>query len=446
VKESGREGLAERMGTDGDKKGLVLVTVLWVVVVLTIIVAVLGRKSRLDTKVCFARIEGLRCKWACRAGIETAIGVLNEDTRESDSLTDLWSDNDEDFNDIGLEKCLFSVRVIDEASKLNVNTATKGQLLELPEMLEEIADAIIDWRDKDDTPSEAGVEGGYYENLQFGYMARNGPFRTIRELLLVKDVAEELFYGEDTNFNDQLDYNERDGDESPPADDGDSELDLGWIAYLTCYSYDNNKDASGNKRVDINKANERELERSLGIRRSQAKWIVEERSNDGYESIGDLISNKSPKVARKSSKKDSDEAEPLDLQTFYQIADKITVSDEEKVPGRVNINTAPEAVLAALMGGGDTADQIAEDIIAYREGLMYGMESIAEVMQMGSMNINTFKKIANFITTRSDVFTIGCVATADRNGLSGATLETEAVVDRSSTPCKILYWYQGTSN
>jgi len=67
------------MGTNGDRKGLVLVTVLWVVIVLTIIVAVLGRKSRLDAKVCLARTEALRCKWACRAGIEKAIGVLNED-------------------------------------------------------------------------------------------------------------------------------------------------------------------------------------------------------------------------------------------------------------------------------------------------------------------------------------------------------------------------------
>jgi type II secretory pathway component PulK len=251
------------MGTDGDN---VLVTVLWVVVVLTIMAAVLGRKSRLDTKVCFARIEGLRCKWACRAGIETAIGVLNEDTRESDCLTDLWSDNDEDFNDILLERCSFTTRVIDEASKLNVNAATKGQLLELP--------------------SEGGVESGYYEELAFGYMARNGPFRTIRELLLVKDVTEELFYGEDTNFNNQLDYNERDGDKSPPVDDGDSELDLGWIAYLTCYSYDNNKDAGGNQRININKANQNELTRSLNIRSSQAKWIVDNRPNKGYQSIG----------------------------------------------------------------------------------------------------------------------------------------------------------------
>ena len=129
----------------------------------------------------------------------------------------------------------------------------------LPYMFEEIADAIIDWRDEDDTPSEGGAEAGYYENLQYGYMARNGPFRTIRELLLVKDVTPELLYGEDTNFNDMLDYNEQDGDESPPHDDGDSELDKGWIAYLTCYSYDNNKDADGNQKVNINQASVEEI-------------------------------------------------------------------------------------------------------------------------------------------------------------------------------------------
>jgi len=417
--------MTEKMCTKGNKKGLVLVTVLWVVVVLMVIVAVLGRKSRLDTKVCLARIEGTRCKWASRAGIEKAIGVLNEDTRESDCLTDFWSDNDEDFNDILLESCRFTVRVVDESSKLNINTVTKGQLLELPEMLEEIADAIIDWRDQDDTPSEGGVEGGYYENLPFGYMARNGPLRTIRELLLIKDVTPEMLYGEDTNFNGQLDYNEQDGEESPPNDDGDSELDKGWIAYLTCYSYDNNKDAEGNQKININEANENQLTTSLSISSSQAGGIVENRP---YESIGDLIN------------------EELDSQTFSNIADKITVDDSEKIPGKVNINTASEIVLAALLGGGDTAEQIAQEIIAYRETLLYGMQSIAEVMQVPSMNVDTFKNLAGSITTRSDVFTIRCVAMADRNGKNGATLETETVVDRSSSPCKVLYWYQGASN
>ena len=296
----------------GNNKGLVLVTVLWVTVVLMVIVAVLGRQSRLDTKVCRARIEGVRCKWASRAGIEKAIGILNEDTRESDCLIDLWSDNEEDFNNIYLENCWFTVRVIDEASKLNINTVTKGQLLALPEMLEEIADAIIDWRDDNDTPSAGGVESGYYENLQYGYMARNGPFRTIRELLLVKDVTEQLFYGEDTNFNGQLDYNEQDGEESLPYDDGDSELDKGWIAHLTCYSYDNNKDAEGNQKVNINEASETELTNSLNISSSQAQWIVENRS---YESIGDLLNNNSPRTPQGNSN-NSDQAQQLDLQTF----------------------------------------------------------------------------------------------------------------------------------
>jgi len=415
------------MGSNGDKKGLVLVTVLWLMVVLMAMVATVGRNSRLDTKVSFSRVEELRYKWACRAGIEKAIGILNEDTRESDCLTDLWSENEEDFNDIMLERCRFTVRVIDEASKLNINTATKEQLLGLPNMVEDIADAIIDWRDTDDIPGPAGAEAGYYENLQFRYMARNGPFRTIRELLMVKDVTEDLFFGEDTNFNGQLDYNERDGDASPPLDDEDDELDLGWIAYLTCYSYDNNTDASGNARVNINEADESQLESSLGITRNDANSIVQGRQNNEYQSIADLLG-------------------VIDTQTFSQIADMITVSSEQKIPGKVNINTASEFVLAALLGGGDTADSIAQDIIAYRESLMYGMESIGELVQSGTVSIDNFKSIANYITTRSNVFTIRCVATSDRGETDGLTLQTEAVVDRTSSPYEILYWYQGAGS
>ncbi|OHB78697.1 MAG: hypothetical protein A2Z25_15170 [Planctomycetes bacterium RBG_16_55_9] len=137
-----------------------IITVLWTVVVLIVMVAILGRKSRLDMKVSAARMEGARCKWACRAGIEKAMAVLKTDETENDSLIDLWSSNEEDFNDVPLNRCWFNVRVIDEASKLNINTATREQLLGLPYMVEEIADAIIDWRDEDDVPGTVGVESG----------------------------------------------------------------------------------------------------------------------------------------------------------------------------------------------------------------------------------------------------------------------------------------------
>ncbi len=434
------------MITKRNRKGLVLVAVLWVVVLLMAIVATVGRTSRLDMKVRQIETEELRCKWACRAGIETAIGILNEDTRGSDTLNDYWSDNDEDFNDIALEGCYFTVRVIDEASKLNVNVATRDQLLGLRYMEKYIVDAIIDWRDQDENPSAEGVEGGYYENLPFRYKIRNGPFRTIRELLLVKNVTEELFYGEDTNFNGQLDYNERDGDESLPVDDGDDELDEGWIAHLTCYSYEKNVDAYGSKRVNINQGDEGQLETSLGIRRPVARWIVQRRQNNQFQSIADLIDDNSPKQPPENPSSDSDQAEPLDLQTFRNIADKITVTNDEQIPGRVNINTASRYVLAALLGGDDKAEQLAENIVAYRDGLIDGMQSVADVMNVASMNTAAFKKIASYITTRSEVYSIRCVGTADRSGYSGATMRTQAVVDRSSSPCEILYWYQGATD
>jgi general secretion pathway protein K len=467
-------GLLEIMAINKNKKALVLVGVLWIVALLTVIATSVGHNSRLDIKASAVRTEELRCKWACRAGIEKAIGVLNEDLRESDCLIDLWSDNDEDFNNISLERCWFSVKVIDESSKLNINTVTKQQLLELPFMEEDIADAIIDWRDGDDTPSTAGVEGGYYENLPIGYTIRNGPFKTIRELLMVKGVTEELLYGEDTNFNGLLDYNEQDGDDSPPVDNRDDVLDVGWIAYLTCYSYDNNVDAEGNQRVNINQANERQLQNSLEISRPQAQWIIQRRQNNNFTSIADLLDNSSSQQSQQSSQQSqqnpqqsqqnpqqsqqnpqqsqqnpqqgSQQTEPVDTQTFYQIADKITVDSASQIPGRININTASKWVLVALLGGSEADEQTAENIVAYRAGLVDGMHSIAELMSAGLINSQTFRQIANNITTRSDVFAIRCFATADRGGVNGTTLQTEVVVDRSQSPYTTLYWYQGAGN
>ena len=435
-----------KMMTDAseNKEALVLVGVLWLKVVLIALVAIAAQNSRLDLKVRVIGVEELRCRWGGRAGMEKAVGILYEDDRASDSFADLWTDNDEDLTDIPLEGCRFTVTVVDEASKLNINTVTKDQLMELPNMLEEIADAIIDWRDDDDTVSGAGVESSYYETMPYIYRIRNGPFRTIRELLLVKGVSEEYFYGEDTNFNGELDYNERDGDETPPADDGDDELDLGWIEYLTCYSYDKNKDAEGETRININSANQRQLTESLGITSSQAQWIVDNRSN-GFSSIADLINNNSPQEPPAGAGGGS-AAQEIDLQTFANIADKITVSDDEQTQGKVNINTASVIVLSALLGGDDAALQLAEQVVAYREEQLYGMESIAEIMELGGVSVNTFKQIADLITVRSDVYSIRSVAVAERPRSDGLTVLTEAVIDRTDSPYELLYWYQGAGH
>ncbi|MFH1716752.1 MAG: type II secretion system protein GspK [Planctomycetota bacterium] len=438
-------------------EGLVLIAVLWTVVVLIVMVAVLARKSRLDMKVCAARMDGVRLKWACRAGVEKAVAVLNDDETENDTMLDTWSDNEEDFNDIALENCTFSVRVIDEASKLNINYATKAQLMGLPEMVEEIADAIIDWRDNDDTPSGLGVEGGYYETLDFGYMARNGSFRTIRELLLVKDVTEELFYGEDTNNNGQLDYNERDGDATAPADDGDSELDLGWIAYLTCYTT-----AEGQSQGTQNQSNQNQSSQSQNNQnQSNQNQSNQNQSNQNQSSQNQNNQNQSSQnqgnqdqssqnQSNQNNQSQNNQSESNQNQSNQnqgsQNQNQSNQSSSSQAYAKVNINTAPEAVLTALLGGGDEAESTALDIIGYRQSAENGIENISELTEQQILSNDVFSQIQNYITTRSDIFTIYCVAMAGASVVNGATLQTEAVVDRSTKPCKILFRYQGSSN
>lgn len=113
---------------------------------------------------------------------------------------------------------------------------------------------------------------------------------------------------------------------------------------------------------------------------------------------------------------------------------------------KVNVNTASDIVLAALLGGGDDAERTAQAIISYRETLTEGIQNISELSEAGAVSSDVLGQIQNYLTTSSNIFTIRCTATADRNGPYGTTLVTEAVVDRSSTPCKILFWYQEGTN
>ncbi|HUT46142.1 MAG TPA: type II secretion system protein GspK [Sedimentisphaerales bacterium] len=461
------KNLTMTAGIHRKNKGLVIIAVLWMVVVLMVMTAILGRKSRLDMKVCLTRMEAVRCKWACRAGIEKAIAVLNEDETENDSLLDLWSDNAEDFNDIMLDKCWFTVRVIDESSKLNINAATKEQLLGLPDMVEEIADAIIDWRDSDDMPSGMGVESGYYEGLTYGYIARNGPFKTLRELLLVKDVTEELFYGEDTNLNGRLDYNERDGQESPPADDGDNVLDVGWAEYLTCYPSGSNASSAGETSGEQTQSSGTQQQSSGTQQQSsggqQQSSGTQQQSSGGQQQTSENQGRTSGNQGQTSGNQgqtsgnagqtsgNTQQTSGNTQQTSGNTGQTSggtgqTSESTSQTSAKVNINTASDIVLAALLGGGDEAERTAQAIISYRNTLAEGIEDISELTEQGILSNDVFGQLEDYITTSSDIFTIRCFATADRNGVSGTTLHTEAVVDRSSTPCRILFWYQETNN
>jgi len=148
----------------------------------------------------------------------------------------------------------------DEASKLNLNTATRSQLLALFDSIrhdnvtsEQLADALIDWRDRDDEVSPRGAESSYYMTLHPAYRAKNAPLTSVEELLMIKGFNGRILYGEDYNRNGYMDENENDGEEGAfPPDDGDGQLNQGLLPYVTVYSWDWNRSNDNKLRVDIN--------------------------------------------------------------------------------------------------------------------------------------------------------------------------------------------------
>jgi len=401
-------------------------------VLLAAIAAAISASARIEGRMCLAEAEQTRAKWACRAGVEKAIALLTDDDKTSDALTDIWADNPEELSGIELDGCTLDITITDESGKLNLNTATKAQLMGLKGMTDEISDAILDWRDADDEEQPVGAEGGYYLNLPHPYVIRNGPLQTIRELLMVKGVTAPLFYGEDTNRNGQLDLNEMDGPLTPPEDNGDEELDAGWKDFVTVYSYETNADSTGARRTNVNTASANRLQSGLSLPLAYARWITQNRGT-GFKSIGYLLTTTAPRQMTRAA--NDANAAPLDLETFVGISDKITVTRETSLAGRINANTAPAETLTALFEGDS---DLADAVVAARGGLANGFESLGALAQSGAMTAAQFQQFANNMAVRSNVFTIKCTVTSTR---TGARYETETVVDRAQSGTPILYWH-----
>jgi type II secretory pathway component PulK len=230
---------------------------MWLLVLMMAILAVGAQNSRLDTRTSLSSVEKIRGRWLCRAGAETALAYLKDDLKDVDSLLDEWSISNDDLQEVQLTNGAYTVMITDECSKLNLNTATANQLLYLDTqgMNETIADSILDWRDQDEDVGTNGAESGYYLNLVPGYSCRNGNFRTPQEILRVRGVTEDLFFGGGNRV-----YGKG-----------------GWSRYLSCSSAVNNVTAAGEARVNVNSASESDLTGKLSITSSQAQYIVQNR-------------------------------------------------------------------------------------------------------------------------------------------------------------------------
>lgn len=388
--------------------------------------------------------------------------------------------------------------VTDESGKVNLNALMKldptgqvlyGALIQLPNMTEDIANSIVAWMGGSYGSQNNGALSDYYLGLPSPYRAKGGPLDSIDELLLVKGVTRGLLYGTDLNRNGM-----RDG-----AEGGADGFSRGWSACLTVYSREPNHDANGNPYIYLKNADLSQLYNDLlqqEVDEDLAKFIILHRqysqansSGTGTQSLGSTIvaallgggkpstntktvqgdlSTYEVKFTRSGSKPfisifdlieskiiipkkvgnttvntvyTSPLADPAKqrelLPKLFAIA---TMSADPEMPARININTAPMAVLSCIPG---LTPEDVQKIVATRPnpfstdppGEAYS--SPAWLLTEAQLNVKVLSALENFITARTSVYRVQSVGYGDGKGPS---VRVEAVIDTNAGRPRIIVW------
>ncbi len=189
------------------QRGAVLVLVLWVLAVLSLIAGFYASEAKVRRNLGSQTLESLRT----REEINALLCILATRLATPDMKPeDVWGKGlfvpDGLPHRIVLNQTVIDFILEDERGKIDLNKTPDEDIrlvlrgmLELqgenPALADRLLNAILDWKDPDNLPRDGGAEDETYEQKRPAYVAANGPFKSLEELLLVDGVTYELFYG-----------------------------------------------------------------------------------------------------------------------------------------------------------------------------------------------------------------------------------------------------------
>ena len=182
--------------------GIALVLVLWIISLLTVMALGLTTTQRSESALTRNQLDGARFRALSEAAINLTVLNLLSTPLETVPAEAAWVPD-------GLPRTLvfngseLTVTLYNEASRLDLNTATREQLATLIELAQgeagfdeaqrdALADAILDWRDADDLTQLNGAEDGDYAAAGLPYGARDEPFQSVDELQQVLGMPRAL--------------------------------------------------------------------------------------------------------------------------------------------------------------------------------------------------------------------------------------------------------------
>ena len=409
------------------RRGSVLIIVMWICLGLVALILYFAGSMSSELRAADNRVTEIEARQAVAGGARYVAYILTNFATNgavpnaADYKSEALSVGEAQFWLIGRDNSQTPTTepvfgLVDEASKLNLNTATRAMLLELPNMTPELADAIVSWRraaNAQTADASGGSADNVYARLDPPRANKGGLFESVDELRLVDGATLEVLFGEDTNRNGALDPNEDDGEQSAPRDNQDGQLQPGLLEYVTVYSRQPNTKADGSRRVNIattqGRQGLRQLLLSKGIEPQRVATIVNN-SNGNTGGGGGQGGRGGPGGQQPPQPDLTSIAEFMLLSRmtadeFVLIHSDITATTGNSTAGLVNVNTASAAVLACIPGIG--LDNAAT-LVAYRVAHPDVLTSMAWLPQV--LSNAGIRRAGPFITDQSYQFTADIAA------------------------------------
>lgn len=222
------------------ESAIALVIVMISIFVLTILAGGFAYSMKVETRLAHNANSETELEWLGRSGIEKARWILGEQLKISqepyDGLDQVWAGGP---GGIGTSNSVLSqvqlnivvpngradITILDLERKANINTANEAILqqalmvmnVDAGEMTP-IVNCILDWIDPDENVRIQGAESDTYQNLipNHPYSCKDGPVDDISELLMIKGINQDLYFGSSATNSQQRTF--RGGFGPPPPE------------------------------------------------------------------------------------------------------------------------------------------------------------------------------------------------------------------------------------
>jgi len=186
--------------------------------VLGILAAGFAFSMKVETKLAQNANSETELIWLGRSGVERARYILAQQMaigcEPYDALNQVWAGGagglctsnsalaGVSLKDYELGDGKISLTITDLERKVNINIADDAMLQQALRLVgvdagdfSAISGSILDWIDPDSGTHVGGTESDYYQTLTPPYFAKNKPIDDLSELLLVRGVTPEIYWG-----------------------------------------------------------------------------------------------------------------------------------------------------------------------------------------------------------------------------------------------------------